>query len=169
MNWNRTKKHTSLIHWYKCFKNHHLLLNSLRCSWGLLWSGILCKSLRTTWSCRRRTCWVPCGQGAGCRAEQPGCVGEVESSLSGAFTSPCFGRIWKGLLHYDGAFGDLFSMVLPYSPSPLHWNLSSAQPISFGTSAASGTAERMHLTLVWPSAAVPVLLQHPWMLLGPGW
>lgn len=100
-------------------------------------------------------------QGAGCRAEQPGCAGEVESSLSGAVTSSGFGRIWKGLLHYDGAFEDLFSTVLPYSPSPLHWNLSSAQAISSGTGGASGTAERMDLTLVWPSAAVPVLLHHP--------
>lgn len=86
-------------------------------------------------------------------------MGEVESSLSDAVISFCFGRIWKGLLHNDGAFEELFSTVLPYSPSLLHWSLTSAQPTSSGTSTASGTAERMHRTLVWPSAAVPVLLQ----------
>lgn len=98
-------------------------------------------------------------QGVGCGAEQPGCVGAVESSLSNAVISFCFGRIWKGLLDSEGAFEELFSAVLPYSPFPLHWSLSSAQPTSSGTSTASGTAETMHLTLVWPSAAVPVLLQ----------
>lgn len=98
-------------------------------------------------------------QGAGCGAEQPGCVGEVESSLSNTVTSSCFGRIRKGLLHNDGAFEELLSMVLPCSPSPLHWTPSSTQP----TSSVISTAERMHLTLVWPCAAVPVLLRslHP--------
>ena len=100
-------------------------------------------------------------QGAGCGAEQPDYVGEVESSLSNAVISFCFGRIWEGLLHNDSAFEELFSTVLLYSPSPLHWSLSSAQPTSSGTSAASGTAERMHLTLFWLSVAVPILLQHP--------
>lgn len=96
---------------------------------------------------------------AGCGAQQPGCVGEVASSLSGAVTSSCFGRIWKGFLHNDGAFEELFSTLLPCSPSPLHQSLSSAQPTSSGISMASSAAERMHLTLVWPPSAVPVLLQ----------
>lgn len=65
-------------------------------------------------------------QGAGCGAEQPGCVGEVESSLSDAVISFCFSRIWKGLLNNGGAFEELFSSALPYYPSALYWSLSSA-------------------------------------------
>lgn len=95
-------------------------------------------------------------QGAGCEAEQPDCVGELGSSLSDADISFYFGRIWKGLL--QKYFRGVFSAVLP---SWFHCSLSSAQPTLSGTSAAKGTAERMHLTLVWLCAAVPVLLQHP--------
>lgn len=100
-------------------------------------------------------------QGAGYGAEQPDCVGELGSSLSDAGISFSFGRIWKDLLQNDGAFQELFSAVLPHSSSSFHCSLSGAQPSISGTSAARGTAEGMHLTLVWLSAAVPVLLQHP--------
>lgn len=84
-------------------------------------------------------------------------MGELESSLSDAGISFSFGRIWKGLLQNDGAFEELFSAVLPHSSSLFHCSLSGAQPTISGNSAARDTAEGM----VWLSAAMSVLLQHP--------
>lgn len=163
LNWNRTKNHTSFVHWYKCIKNHHLLLNHFRCSWGLLQSGILCKSLGTTWSYSSRTCWVPRQLNVGLS----GLCGWAREQSVWCAHKLFFWQVSKGFSTKWWCFwGAIQCSIAPFT---LFCSLSSPQPTISWTSAARGTAEGVPLTLLWMSATVPVLLQHPWILLDLSW